>query len=438
MNKSIWFFDSKNTKVYSTDRKKAEIIVIGAGLTGLLTAWQLCQEGRDVLVLEAREIGSGTSGYTTGKITSQHSIIYQNLIDDFGYDKAKLYADSNQWAVQAFIDLINKEGINCHLHEHPAYIYTDDDINILNKENEAALSLGLPSSMEPVSISQNKALCFRSQAQFHPRQFMSALADKIISRGSAIAEHKRIIDFNEDNKKCVIKTKNESYESDYIVIATLFPIQDHLFYAMRLKPVLHHAIAYSYEKKEFDGMFIGEKGFSFRYYEDYLIVVGADIAMGDNDEIYQKLDYKARKKFSVKEIKTHWSAHDLQSPDIIPFIGPYHPGVKRIFTATGFEAWGISHAMVASKIISDLIAGRNNSWASLYSPTRTNKVLPAMIERSQVALKSIIKKGKRCTHMGCGLVFNNADRTYDCPCHGSRFDEEGNILWGPAVKKIKG
>ncbi|MFW6135176.1 MAG: FAD-dependent oxidoreductase [Elusimicrobiota bacterium] len=338
----------------------------------------------------------------------------------------------------AYTDLIKKEGINCHLHEHPAYIYSDDDVNILNKENEAALSLGLPSSMEPVSISQNKALCFRNQAQFHSKQFMFALADKIISRGSTIGEYRRVIDFDEQNKKCVIKTKNENYESDYIVIATLFPIQDHFFYAMRLKPVLHHGIAYLYEKKEFDGMFIGAKGVSFRYYKDYLILVGADMAMGDNEEAYQKLDYKARKKFSVKEIKTRWSAHDLQTPDIIPFIGAYHPGSKRIFAATGFKAWGISHAMIASKIITDLIAERDNPWTSLYSPNRTNKILPAMIERSQVALKRIISKEKRCSHMGCGLVFNNADRTYDCPCHGSRFDEEGNVLWGPAVKKITG
>ena len=432
--KSVWHLGVESPG-YHSDRRRAEVVVVGAGLTGLLTAWQLCREGRDVLVLEARGVGSGTSGYTTGKITSQHRIGYHELIEDFGLEKARLYAQANQWAVDAYLDLIEREGIDCDLHRHPAYVYSDSDPETLVRENEAARKLALPSSLETVSVSSHPALCFRQQAQFHPRKFMLALADRIVQQGGAIAEQTRVTDVDEDSH-CTLQTQHGAVEADYVVLATLFPILDHSMYSARLKPVQHHGIAYTYQERQFEGMFIGISDVSFRYHEDLLIVVGGDVHVGHGEHAYEAVDRSAREKFAIKGEKARWSAHDHHPPQSVPFIGPYRPGSQRRFTATGFKAWGISHAMIAAKLLSDLVAERENPWADLYSPTRLKGSMEAMAEQAKSAIKHLVHRGKRCTHMGCALHENHQDHTLDCPCHGSRFAEDGQVLWGPAVEKV--
>jgi glycine/D-amino acid oxidase-like deaminating enzyme len=405
---SIWLKQSKSPG-YRTDKKKADVIVIGAGLSGLLSAWHLRRAGLDVLVLEAGEVGTGTSGHTTGKITSQHRIFYHQFLQEHGEDNARLYAEANQSAVQAYIDLIEHENIDCHLHVHPAYVYSDEDPSILERENEAASKLGLPSSLESVPVSVYKSLCFRNQAQFHPVEFMLGLADKIVLNGGGIAEHTRVIAVDEKESCSVLTESGERFQADYVVYATLFPILDHSYYAVRLKPVQHFGIAYTYEKREFDGMFIGVKDISFRYHEDLLIVVGSDKQMGHAEGAYSELDQKARAKFRIKEEITRWSAHDQNSGDLVPYIGPYHLESRRRFAATGFKAWGITHAMVAARLITDLISDRENPWSSLFSPSRTSKALKAVAEQTMSAIENLIKFGKRCTHMGCTLAHNTKD-----------------------------
>ena len=437
MPKSLWFNDSQSPG-FSTEKRKADVIVVGAGLTGLLTAWRLLQEGRDVLILEARQVGSGTSGCTTGKITSQHHLVYHHLEEYSSEETARLYAEANQWGLREYFNLIKDEKIDCDLQEQTAYVYadTEDDLDMLTRENETALRIGLPSSLEDVSVSKYKALAFKGQAQFHPRKFMIALAEKIVSRGAAIAENTRVNDV-QDEGVCSVKTNHGTYESDYVIYATLFPILDHSLYAVRLKPVIHHGIAYSVSKKEFDGMYIGVENISFRYFKDLLIAVGVNYHLGLHNNPYQELDQKVRSKFSIEKEQNRWSAHDQDPPDKIPFIGQYHFESARRYCATGFKAWGITHAMVAAKIITDQISGRENLWNDLYSPFRTGQALSAFMDQAKTALTHLVHDGeKRCTHMGCKLSYNEQDETFDCPCHGSRFDKDGSILWGPAVKAI--
>ncbi len=437
MKRSLWLKDTQGIG-YVAEKKKADVIVIGAGLTGLAAAWRLCREGRDVIVLEAAEVGCGTSGHTTGKITSQHHLIYHYLLNQFGEEKAKMYADANQWAVQEYIDLINNEGIACHLEEKSAYVYSHSDSGPLEQEYNVAVKLGLPCSMESVSFSKNEALAFHRQAQFHPREYMMGLAAKIVDKGGAIAEYTRVLKVEEKKDFCTVTTEKGSYESEFIVYATLYPILDHTLFAMRLRPVLHHGMAFSVEEQEHEGMYIGVNDISFRYYKDTLIVVGQHQHMGEEKNSYETLEEKARKKFKVGKELTRWSAHDQKSPDRVPFIGSYDPITRKQFAATGFGAWGITHAMVSAKIIADKIAGRENPWATLYSPWRTGKLISTAIEKGKDTLRSLVKGKHMCSHMGCGLVFNEYDQTYDCPCHGSRFDKDGNVLWGPAVKGILG
>lgn len=434
MNRSLWF---KNTQSpgYRSDRKRADVIVIGAGLTGLAAAWRLCREGLDVLVLEAAEVGSGTSGHTTGKITSQHHLIYHDLIDRVGEERAKIHADANQWAVEEYVQLIKDEEIECHLEEQAAYLYAHEATDLLEGEHAAAVKLGLPSSLETVPFSRNQVLCFRRQAQFHPREFMLGLADRIVDRGGAIAEQSRVLKVTE-HEVCTVSTQNGTFEADSVIYATLFPVLDHTLFAMRLRPVLHYGMAFSVEERKYDGMYLGVDDLSLRYFGNTLIAIGGHHSMGSDANPYVELERKIREKFEVKNELSRWSAHDQQSPDGIPFIGSYEPLTKKQFAATGFNAWGISHAMVAAKIFADKIVGRENPWADFYSPWRTGKIISMAVEKATDTLKSLVKGKHLCPHMGCGLVFNEFDQTYDCPCHGSRFDHDGQILWGPATKGI--
>jgi glycine/D-amino acid oxidase-like deaminating enzyme len=434
MTRSLWLENTKSIG-FTSEKRKADVIVIGAGLTGLATAWRLGREGLDVIVLEAAEVGSGTSGHTTGKITSQHHLIYHYLIDQVGEEKARMYAEANQWAVQEYIDLIGNENIECHLEEQTAYVYSHEETDVLEQEHTAAEKLGLPCSMDTISFSRNKALSFHRQAQFHPREFSLALAGRIVDQGGTIIEHTRVTKVQE-SVHCTVTADNGIYVADSVVYATLFPILDHTFFALRLRPLMHHGIAFSVKEKEFDGMYIGVNDISCRYFENTLIVVGQRHPFGDDGDPYKILERKALDKFAIQSELTRWSAHDQQSPDRIPFIGRYNPITKKQYTATGFGAWGITHAMVAARIITDQIAGRENSWAELYTPWRTGKTISMAIKKGIDTLTSLIKGKHFCSHMGCGLVFNEYDQTYDCPCHGSRFDREGNVLWGPAVKGI--
>ncbi len=437
MTQSLWLKSTRSSG-FTSDKRKADVIIIGAGFTGLATAWRLAGEGLDVIVLEAAEAGSGTSGHTTGKITSQHHLIYHYLINQVGEKKARIYAEANQWAVREYFHLIGREDIECHLEEQTAYVYSHEETDLLEQEYTAAVKLGLPCSLDSISFSRNKALSFHRQAQFHPREFLLGLAGKIIERGGTIIEHSRVIKV-EEGVQCTVTTQDGTFVADSVVYATLFPILDHTFFALRLRPLMHHGIAFSVKEKEFDGMYIGVNDISCRYFGNTLIVVGQRHSIGDDHNDYKVLERKAHEKFKMIQSElTRWSAHDQQSPDRIPFIGGYDPITKKQFTATGFGAWGITHAMVAARIITDQIAGRENSWAELYTPWRTGKIISMAVKKGKDTLTSLIKGKHLCSHMGCGLVYNEHDRTYDCPCHGSRFDQDGNVLWGPAVKGILG
>lgn len=433
---SLWL-ESTKSNGFASEKRKADVIVIGAGFTGLATAWRLSREGLKVLVLEAAEVGSGTSGYTTGKITSQHHLIYHYLLEHVGEEKAKMYAQANQWAVQEYIELIGNENIACHLEEKNAYVYAHEETDLLELEYTAAEKLGLPCYLESIPFSSNKALSFHRQAQFHPRQFLLELAGKVVERGGTIIEHCRVKKVQEADH-CTVSTEKGIYEADSVVYATLFPILDHTFFALRLRPVVHHGMAFSVKEKEFDGMYIGVNDISYRYYGNTLIVVGEGHAPGDGNNPYETLARKAHEKFAIERELSRWSAHDQQSPDRIPFIGRYDPITTKQFTATGFGAWGISHAMVAARLITDQITGRENSWADLYTPWRIGKTISMAVKKGKDALTSLVKGKHLCPHMGCGLVYNENEQTYDCPCHGSRFDQQGNVLWGPAVKGILG
>lgn len=433
MKDSIWLRETRSPG-YTSNEREADVIVVGAGLTGLLTAWRLLGEGKRVIVLEARQVGAGTSGHTTGKITSQHALCYRRLIERFGKEEARIYADANQWAVGAYRELIAALEISCHLEPRTAFVYTDDDPAELEAELEAARSLGLPASLQEVPVTPYPALAFHDQAQFHPREFLLGLAERFVAAGGALVEEARVREVNRNESGTVVETETASFRTQDVVYATLFPVFDRSLFSLRLKPIQHFGMAFEAAAGQFEGMFIGTSGPSFRYHDGVVVVVGETEPMGDAEEPYDKLEREARRRLELGEEITRWSAHDLTSPDEVPFIGSFRPGSDRRFTATGFRAWGITHAMVAARILPDLIEGRDNPWAEFYSPWRAEGLLRQVADQTATAVSNLVQGSPRCPHMGCALAFNEADATWDCPCHGSRFDREGRVLWGPAVR----
>jgi glycine/D-amino acid oxidase-like deaminating enzyme len=287
MTQSLWLKENRSPG-FSSTKREADVIVIGAGLTGLATAWRLCQEGLNVIVLEATEVENGTSGHTTGKITSQHHCIYNYLIEEVGDEKARLYAQANEWAIEEYRQLIESENIACNFQEQKAHVYTHKKKNmeVLKKEHTAAAKIGVPSSLETMSFCDNQALTFSGQAQFNPQQFLLGLAEKIIARGGTIIEHVRVTKVDEKDS-CKVYTENDLFKADSVVYATLFPILDHTFFSLRLRPVMHHGIAFSVKEQQFEGMFIGVNDISYRHYGNILIVVGGEKTLGDSTNPYE-------------------------------------------------------------------------------------------------------------------------------------------------------
>ena len=334
----------------------------------------------------------------------------------------------------AYRELVAELDLRCRLETRSAYVYTDDDPESLEAELDAALDLGLPAVLEPVPTSSHLALAFRDQAQFHPREFLLGLAGKFVEAGGLLVENARVTEIEQDGGRSRVETSLGSFHAENVVLATLFPLFDRSLFSLRLKPVQHFGMAFQGPRGQFEGMFIGTNGPSFRSHGDLLVVVGESEEMGHADNAYEKLERQARERLVLGDEVARWSAHDLVTPDGVPFIGTFRPGSSHRFTATGFGGWGITSAMVASCILPDLIADREHPWAELYSPWRSGGVVRQAAEQAATAVQHLVRGKPRCSHMGCALSFNRDDATWDCPCHGSRFDVEGRGRGGPAVE----
>lgn len=433
-NNSVWYHDAPKFK--DEVGAEAEVIVVGGGLLGLLTAYHLSLAGMKPSIIEALKIGTGTSGHTTGKITSQHELIYHELIDKLGRERARGYARANESAIADYINIIESEGIDCSLRILPARIFCEDEEELekLVDEDIAARSLGIKSRM--IETPFGRALEFEDQAMFQPYDFMIGLAQKLQEKGVAIREGERVVDYKDEGEYCVVETdKNKTYRARYVVLATLAPINEKAFYVTRLQPISHHGMAFEAEAN-LDAMYLKLEGptISFRQNKDQIIVIGESMKLGyATDDAYTKLEEEVRKRLKLGKVTHKWSAHDLVSIDKLPLVGNISPISKRIFTATGFRAWGITQSMVSSKIITDLVKGKKDN---IYDAWRLQGSFKEFLKQSGHVAKQLLKPERRCTHMGCALSWNDKENTYDCSCHGSRFDKKGNVIAGPATRAL--
>lgn len=471
--------EAKTNRPSLTQDITAEVAVIGAGLAGVLTAYLLQKQGKKVILLECQEAGSGITKNTTAKVTSQHSLIYQKLLMYKGEERALEYANANQKAIEKYEELINQLEISCDFQILPNYIYTLDNEQRIRQEVEAAQKLGLPASFVreanlPFDI--KAAIKFEQQAQFHPLKFLDAVADNLI-----IYEHTRVTKVLSDGK---IITDKGSVRAKSVVITTHYPfINVPGLYFFKMHQERQYVVALEgndIEKKaRLDGMYLDADpdGYSFRNYKDYLVLGGGTHRSGKYKPLdaYEKLENAARMWYPNAKIKYTWSNQDCMTPDSVPYIGKYSLKTPNIYVATGFNKWGMTSSMVAAMIISDKILGKENEFYKVFNPHRlmlsgsrvflkdaaiiTISLLKEHLKIPHDSMKDIkvgqagvvIMDGQRvgvyreaeekyhfvttkCPHLGCSLEWNQNELTWDCPCHGSRFDYLGNLISNPAMR----
>jgi glycine/D-amino acid oxidase-like deaminating enzyme/nitrite reductase/ring-hydroxylating ferredoxin subunit len=465
-----------------------DVAVLGGGLAGLSIAWLLKQEGLRVAVVEANRICQGVSGHTTAKITSQHDLVYAELDQVFGRERARQYADANEAALKLIGETIKTQGIDCDYEEKAAYVFTEQDQYVaqIEKEGRIAAELGLPAQADPepgLPFPVKAALRFDKQAQFHPRKYALALARTIPGAGCALYEQSPVVGL-EEGKIITITTKGgPTIRADVGVLATHFPCHDGGgLYFSRMYAERSYVLGVRAESPLPAGMYISaeQPGRSLRTQGtpegDLLLVGGEHHRTGTGKEWphYQKLEDYARDHFKVAHIPYRWSAQDYTSADKIPYIGYLKKGKDNLFVATGFRKWGMTTSAVAAMLIRDLIVWGSNPWQDVYSPQRgmglkaagktagmnvevaaeliTGKLAKAGPSKSGEAWVES-RRGKKigyyrdpqgeihrvdltCTHLGCEVAWNSAEKTWDCPCHGSRFTPDGEIISGPALKPL--
>jgi glycine/D-amino acid oxidase-like deaminating enzyme/nitrite reductase/ring-hydroxylating ferredoxin subunit len=468
--------------------------VVGAGIVGLTAARILTQAGKTVAVVEMDRVGRGVTGYTTAKITAGHSLIYQELEERHGEETAGAYAAANREALEQMAHWIEDGSIDCDFERLPNYVYLEmsEETSSIEREVEAAGRAGLEVSLVTETDLPYKvaaAVRLDNQAQFHPRKYLLHLAEDIEARGGRIFERSRVIDVKEANP-CEVVTSGGRVLSDHVVMATHYPIWDRGLFFPRVHPKRSYAIAGPLNGLSVPaGMYISidQPTRSVRTIRDggrdLLMVGGNGHSAGqkyDTQNDYSELEHWMAERFGITEVTHRWSTQDGVTVDLIPYAGTARRGTDRVYTATGFGKWGMTNGTASAMVIADAILDRPNEFSSLFDPHRLtlkesasnfirenakvarhwigdrikhpqmgafDDLAPGQAAVSCMGLEQVAgyrdDAGKlhavsaTCTHLGCIVTWNEGERSWDCPCHGSRFDHEGRVLHGPAVKDLQ-
>jgi glycine/D-amino acid oxidase-like deaminating enzyme/nitrite reductase/ring-hydroxylating ferredoxin subunit len=473
---------------------RADVAVIGGGIVGITTGLLLSEAGVSVVLLESDRLVHGVTGHTTAKVTSQHGLIYDRLRSDFGLDAARAYGEANETALAWIADRVERDGIECDFRRRAAYAYatSSSERSQVESEADAAAAAGLPARMAdtvPLPFAVEGAVRFDGQAEFHVRRYLLALVDALTAAGCRIFEHTRAVEVDSHRQPAVVKTAGGRVVADQVVVATHYPFLDRSLAFARVHPERSYAIVCRIAGPPPDGMFIsaGSPTRSVRAVpvagEELLLVGGEGHRTGtggDTEERYRRLEAFAREHWDVRSVDYRWSAQDNTTVDHLPYVGRLNPREQRVFMATGFAKWGMTGGTAAALLLSDLLLGREHPSATLFDPNRLTlrASAPQLVkENLQAGLRLVgdrlSKPGRRaaedllpgegdiarlhgervaayrdedgtlyavsptCTHLGCQVNFNAAARTWDCPCHGSRFAPDGGVLHGPAVHRLE-
>lgn len=406
-----------------------DVLIIGGGMAGILCAMELEREGIDYMLVEARNIGGGITKGTTAVVSAQHDTLYSDMISKFGKEKAKLYLDANLNAVEKFRKLSGN--IACDFEDTPAIMYSLDDKKKIEDEVKAVRSLGFNAEFTtstPLPFKVAGAEIFPGMAQFHPLKFLGGAA-----KGLKIYENT----FIEKVKGTIAYTRRgETIKAKKIIVTTHFPfINSYGLYFMKLYQKRSFVIAVKNAPRlDCSIMDCAEDGIYLRNYGELLIIGGGDRRPGKKGSGFAVVrDFKKRYFPEAVEVYA-WANQDCMSLDGAPYIGPYCPLLPNVYVASGFNEWGMTSSMVAAEILSDMVRGKENRFAPVFSPTR-NIFRTQLLSNMGAAVTDLIYPStKRCPHMGCSLHWNEEERSWDCPCHGSRFDENGRLIDNPAKR----
>ena len=409
------------------ENKNIDVLIIGGGIAGILCAYKLKSVGVDCLLVEANEICGGITKNTTAKITLGHGLIYDKMIKRFGEDKARLYAEAQVHALKEYARLC--EGMDCDFEVRDNYVYSLHDRKKIEKEVAALNRLGMKaefSDARELPFSVAGAVRVKDQAQFHPLKFLYEIA-----RALPIYENTKVVELMPH------KAKTDHGEITYqkLIIATHFPIfNKHGLYPLKLYQHRSYVIALK-GAQNVGGMYVDESdtGLSFRSYGDLLLLGGGGHRTGKKGGCWQALEAVAKKHYKHAEVKGKWATQDCMTLDDIPYIGEYSKSTPDLFVATGFNKWGMTNAMVAAHILCDLVQGKTNPYAKVFSPSRTMLRPQLAVNAFASTVGLLTPTTPRCPHLGCALKYNSAEHTWDCPCHGSRFTAKGELIDNPAT-----
>ena len=471
---------------------EADIVVVGGGIAGLTVASLLAEAGSTVAVLEADRVGRGTSGHTTGKITSQHGLVYRELSDRHDSDAAAAYARANEAAIGQIERTIEDLEIDCSFRRLPAFVYTTDPRRREDLEAEAAVAqgLGLPASLTtdidlpfPVAM----AVRFDDQALFDIGPYLLALARRLSEGTGQVFEGSRAVGISEKGERVTVRTASGQVNARNAVVTTLIPFMDRTGLFARMKPSRAYGVAAVLGSGGITGMHINVDSptRSTRPWDTDdgagVVVVGEDHSVGSRrgrPGRWGELERWARDHFDVASFEYRWSSQDFETVDRVPYVGRA-PLMKHTYVATGFRKWGLTNATAASHIIADLVAGRDSELAAVFDATRVgdaravartsllnlyvaSRFVGDRLQRLVAPSLDTLEHGEgglvradgdtvaayrdpddnlhcvspTCTHLGCTVKWNHAEKSWDCPCHGSRFDVDGEILAGPATEPL--
>ena len=432
MNNSVWTNDVQMPTFGKLEQDlKTDVLVVGGGLAGILCAHGLAREGVDYALIEADRICVGVSRNTTAKITSQHGFIYAKILRMFGPEKAQKYYEANEKAIQAYYQL--SQSIPCDFEWKDNFIYSKESNHDLNAEIDALSHLGIPVELSkniqfPFSV--EGAIRFRKQAQFNPLKFVAGLTKDL-----RIYEHTTAREFSEHT----VITDHCKITASKIIIATHFPILNkHGSYFLKMYQQRSYVLALE-NAAQVDGMFLdaAENGLSFRNYGDLLLLGGGGHRTGKKGGGWAELERFARIHYPGAREVCRWATQDCMTLDGIPYIGQYSKRTPDLYVATGFNKWGMTSAMVSAMILGDLVQGKENPWTQVFSPSRSILRGQLLNNAFEATVNLLTPTKPRCPHMGCALKWNPLEHSWDCPCHGSRFTNDGRLLDNPATDDLK-
>lgn len=471
-----------------TEDIEVDVAVIGGGIVGVATAFELHRTGARVALLEGRRLGDGTSGNSTAKVSSLHGLTYAQLVSDRGLDVARIYGEANEWGLARVADLAGELQIDCALRRKPNHTYSEAaaDIPQLEREAETARELGLPASFTttcdlPFEIAG--AVRFEDQAEFQPVDYILGLAAALDEGEPRVFEHTRAVGVGGGE----VRTEGgASVRAEHVVVATQLPFLDRGLFFARTHVEREYVLSLRLRGRPPQGMYLSTESPSHSLRalpwggEELLIVGGEshDMTRTRDREGIANLERWARDRFDVAEVVHRWGAHDFSSEDGLPFVGPLTPAEPRVLVATGMRKWGYALGTASARILCDLVNGVENPWAGTFHSWRR----PPLKTLPQTALHNAadgiaflgdrLRRGRevrdlepgegrviaagagqhavhrdadgklhavaaRCTHLGCIVRWNAGEQSWDCPCHGSRFEPTGAVLTGPATQPLE-